>query len=82
MLTVGKITARTLLARLPELGTLNRQEIAALVGTRVNPTLRVFYERLLKAGKEKIALTARLRKLLVILNAILRLGEPWRTAVT
>lgn len=114
---VGRVTARTALALLPELGTLNRQEIAALVGvapvakdsgqkrgkrriyggrapvrsvlymaalvaTRVNPTIKSFYERLLTAGKEKkVALTACLRKLLVILNAILRSGQPWRTAV-
>lgn len=111
---IGRITASTLLAMLPELGTLNRQEIAALVGvapvnkdsgrkqgkrriyggrapvrsvlymaalsaTRRNPRIKTFYEHLLKQGKEKkVALTACMRKLLVIVNALLRTKQMWR----
>jgi transposase len=111
---VGRITASTLLAMLPELGTLNRQQIAALVGVapvnkdsgrkqgkrrifggrasvrsvlymaalsakKHNPKIKKFYEHLLKQGKEKkVALTACMRKLLVILNAMLRTNQPWR----
>jgi transposase len=111
---VGVVTASTLLAMLPELGTLNRQQIAALVGvaplnkdsgnrqgkrrvyggraavrsvlymaalnaSRFNPRIRAFYQHLLAQGKEKkVALTACMRKLLVILNAMLRTNQPWR----
>lgn len=111
---VGRVTVSTLLADLPELGTLNRQQIAALVGVapfnkdsgskrgrrrifggrasvrralymaalvacRFNPTIRCFYERLISRGKErKVALTACMRKLLVILNAMVRKNETWR----
>jgi transposase len=111
---VGRITASTLLAMLPELGTLNRQQIAALVGVapvnkdsgrkqgkrrifggrapvrsvlymaalsakKHNPKIKKFYERLLKQGKEKkVALTACMRKLLVILNAMLRTKQSWQ----
>jgi transposase len=110
---VGPVTVSTLLAELPELGTRNRQQIAALVGvapvnkdsgkmrgkrrvfggrapvrrvlymatlvaTRVNPVIRFFYERLLAAGKEKkVALTACMRKLLVILNSMIRNNRSW-----
>lgn len=110
---VGQVTSFTLLAELPELGTLNRQKIAALVGlapfnsdsgprrgkrrifggragvrgalymaalvsTKFNPVIRAFYERLLARGKEKkVALAACMRKLLVILNAIIRDQQPW-----
>lgn len=113
---VGPVTASTLLAELPELGTRNRQQIAALVGvaplnkdsgkkrgkrrvfggrasvrrtlymatlvaTKFNPVIRAFYERLLARGKEKkVALTACMRKLLVILNAMIRTNQPWRPA--
>lgn len=112
---VGRVTSSTLLGLLPELGTLNRQEIAALVGvapmnkdsgkrkgkrrifggraavrrvlymaalsaTRSNPKIREFYQRLIKQGKEKkVALTACMRKLLVILNAMLHSMRPWHT---
>jgi len=112
---VGRVTSSTLLAMLPELGKLNRQQIAALVGVapvnkdsgrkqgkrrvyggradvrsvlymaalaakRYNPVIRKFYERLVKQGKEKkVALTACMRKLIVILNAMLRTNQPWRT---
>src|SRR5581483_4200368 len=111
---VGPITASTIVAFLPELGTLNRQEIAALVGLapiaqesgkkqgkrRIfggrapvrsvlymaalsarthNPVIKRFYEHLLDQGKpKKVALTACMRKLLVILNALLRANQPWR----
>jgi transposase len=114
---VGRITTSTLLAMLPELGTLNRQEIAALVGvaplncesgrkigrrhvyggrtavrtvlymaalsaSKHNAKIRQFYEHLIHQGKEKkVALTACMRKLLVILNAMLRTRQPWRTEV-
>jgi transposase len=53
--------------------------MAALVATRYNPVLRAFYQRLLRAGKaKKVALTACMRKLLLILNAIVQTGTPWR----
>lgn len=110
---VGKTVSLTLLAELPELGRLNRQQIAALVGvapfnrdsgkrrgpriifggrarvraalymaalvaTRHNPRIRAFYERLLKAGKDKkVALVACMRKLLTILNAMLKQQQKW-----
>jgi transposase len=110
---VGPTTAFTLLAELPELGTLTGREIAALVGvapfardsgtlrgkrvtwggrtsvrtclymaavtaSRHNPPLKAFYQRLLAAGKaKKLAVIACLRKLLVILNAIVASGTPW-----
>lgn len=114
---IGRITASTLLAMLPELGTLNRQEIAALVGvaplnrdsgrkhgkrrifggrafvrsvlymatlsaTKHNPKIKKFYDHLLKQGKEKkVALTACMRKLLVIVNAMLHTQQAWRAEV-
>lgn len=113
---VGRVTSGTLLGMLPELGKLNRQQVAALVGVapvnkdsgrksgkrrvyggradvrsvlymaalaakKFNPVIRNFYERLLKQGKEKkVALTACMRKLLVILNAMLRTNQSWRTS--
>jgi transposase len=53
--------------------------MAALVGTRRNPVIRAFYQRLLLAGKpKKVALTACMRKLLTILNAMLRAHTVWR----
>ena len=116
---VGPQVSLTLLAYLPELGTLNRKQIAALVGvapfnrdsgphrgkrsvwggrarvravlymgalvaSRRNPVLREFYQRLLEAGKpKKLALTACMRKLLIILNSMMRTGEHWHpTTVT
>lgn len=111
---VGPVTAMTLVADLPELGQLDRQEIAALVGvaplnrdsgkkrgkrrtqggrahvrsvlymaalsaSRFNPVIRTFYQRLVQRGKEhKVALTACRRKLLVILNAMVKNQQPWR----
>jgi transposase len=111
---VGAVTASTMVAELPELGQLNRQKIAALVGvapfnkdsgpkkrkrrifggragvrrtlymatlsaTRHNPIIRAFYQKLRQRGKEKkVALTACMRKLLVIINAMVRKGVAWQ----
>jgi transposase len=53
--------------------------MAALAATRFNPAIRAFYRRLLDAGKpKKLALAAAMRKLVVILNVILRTGQPCR----
>lgn len=55
--------------------------MAALVATRKNPVIRAFYQRLCQAGKaKKLALTVCMRKLLTILNAMLKSGMPWRVA--
>lgn len=57
--------------------------LAALSACRFNPVLRAVYQRLRAAGKPaKVALVAVMRKLLVILNALLRSGQPWRQEVT
>jgi transposase len=113
---VGSITARTLIANLPELGQLDRRQIAALAGlapwtrqsgqwrgksfigggrvavrtalflaamvaAKHNPPLKAFFERLVAAGKPKMpALIAVARKLLTVLNAILRDKKPWQPA--
>lgn len=113
---VGPVTARVLLAEMPELGHLDRREVASLAGlapwtrqsgqwrgksfigggragvrtalfvaaltaARHNPVLRAFHQRLIAAGKPKmVALIAVARKLLTILNAILRDRRPWQTA--
>jgi transposase len=113
---VGPVVAHSLLAELPELGTLTRREVAslvglapwtrqsgkwrgksftgggrssvrktlfmaAMVGAHHNPHLKAFYQRLLTAGKPKlVALIAVARKLLTILNAILRDQKPWQPA--
>lgn len=110
---VGPVVARTLIAELPELGSLDRRKIAALVGlapwtrqsgqwrgksfigggrstvrktlfmaalvaARRNPVLKAFRDKLVAAGKSKLlAIIAVARKLLVILNAILRDKTPW-----
>lgn len=112
--SIGAVTAATLLADLPELGQLDRQEIAALVGVapmnsdtgkkrgyrktkggrpdvrralymatltgiRYNPALKPHYEQLCKRGKEKkVAITACMRKMLTILNAMMRDQQPFR----
>jgi transposase len=113
---VGPVLARTLLAEVPELGTLTHKRLAALVGVaplnrdsgtlrgrrsvwggraevraalymgalvaaRRNPAINwEFYERLLAAGKpKKVALVACMRKLLSILNAVLKHRTPWRS---
>ncbi len=114
---IGPTIARTLIAELPELGSLDRRQVAALVGLapftrqsgkwrgksfigggragvrsllfmgamvgiRHNPVLKAFRDRLVAAGKPKmVALIATARKLLTILNAILRTGQPWREEV-
>lgn len=113
---VGVVTVSTLVAELPELGQLNRGQIAKLVGvapiinqtgrtdkkrkprggrsqvrsvlymatlvaTRHNPLIKRFYKRLLSHGKApKLALVAAMRKLLTILNDMVRNGTPWRSA--
>ena len=113
---VGPTTARTLIAEMPELGTLDRRQIAslagiapftrqsgkwrgksfigggrgkvravlfmaALVAARHNPVLKAFRDRLVAAGKPKIvAIVATMRKLLTILNAIIRDQKPWQNA--
>jgi transposase len=52
--------------------------MAALVAARRNPVLSAFYQRLRQAGKQaKVALTAVARKLLTIVNAVVRSGQPW-----
>lgn len=57
--------------------------MATLVASRHNPRIKMFYARLIAAGKaKKLALTACMRKLLVILNAMLRDGTPWRVAIS
>ena len=114
---VGPVLSMTLLSELPELGALNRGEIAALVGvapfnrdsgtlrgkrkvwggrgqvraglymaalvaTRHNPVLREFYQRLCAAGKpKKVALTACMRKLLTILNVMVKNNRHWNPVV-
>jgi transposase len=113
---IANKTARTLLAELPELGTLDRRRIASLAGlapftrqsgawkgksmigggrapvrsalficamgaARHNPLLKAFYQRFLAAGKPKmVALIAVARKLLTVLNAVLRDNKPWQPA--
>jgi transposase len=115
---VGPVVTSTLLASLPELGTLTNKQIAALVGVaplnrdsgtlrgrrtvwggraqvravlymgaivaaRFNPVIRTFYQRLCASGKaKKVALTACMRKLLTILNAMLKHRTPWREVET
>ena len=105
---IGKVTASTLLAELPELGKLSRNQagvlagvapynrdggahrgrrmirggrtqvrrvlyMAAVVAARFNPILKGFYQRLVAAGKpKKVALTAVMRKLVVLLNQLLK----------
>ena len=56
--------------------------MGALVGSRYNPVLRDLYQRLLTAAKpKKVALTACMRKLLTILNAMVKSGQPWSSPV-
>ena len=111
---VGEVTTFSMLADLPELGTLNRQKISALVGLAPfpddsgkrqgkryirggraevrcvlymatlsaithNPPIKAMYERLTKAGKPfKLAMTACMRKLLTILNAMIKKDQTWK----
>jgi transposase len=57
--------------------------MAALSATRYNPTIKAFYQRLLNAGKpKKVALTACMRKLLIIINAVIKSGQPWQASYT
>lgn len=115
---VGPVTAATLLAFLPELGALSRQQIAALVGVapmaaesgtwrgrrrirggravvrrvlymaavtaaRCHPVLAPYYQALRARGKPaKVALVACMRRLLVLLNSVLKTRTPWRAPVT
>ncbi len=110
---VGPVTSSTLIIELPELGQLDRREIAALVGLapfnrdsgvmrgrrsiyggrshvrtklymaattaiRSNPVIRSFYEQLKSRGKpHKVAMVACMRKMLTILNAMVRQSTPW-----
>lgn len=114
---VGNVTTRTLLAKCPELGKLNRREIAALVGVaplandsgkhrgkrfvwggradvravlymatvsaiRCNDTIKAFAERLKKAGKlPKVVIVACMRKLLTMMNAMLKNNTPWNLKI-
>ena len=111
---VGQVLSISLITGLPELGTLSRRQIAALVGvaplnrdsglfrgkrtvwggrsqlrsvlymaalsaSRVNPAISTFYRRLIEAGKKpKVALTACMRKLLIILNAMMKNRVQWQ----
>lgn len=113
---VGRVLAITLMAELPELGRLNRKQVASLAGVaphacdsgtlkgkrmvwggraalraalymatlsavRCNQVVRALYERLTQAGKpKKVALVACMRKLLTILNAMVRTGQCWHEA--
>lgn len=53
--------------------------MAALVAVRFNPVIKAFYERLLAKGKlKKVALTACMHKLLIVLNAMVRTGQTWQ----
>jgi len=114
--SIGPVTAATLLADLPELGKLDRKQIAALVGVapmnqdsgkkrgyrktkggrpevrsvlyraalsgiRYHPVIKAQYDQLVKRGKEKkVAITACMRKMLTILNAMMRDQQPFRLA--
>ncbi len=56
--------------------------MGALVASRHNPVLHEFYQRLLEAGRpKKVALTAYMRKLLTILNSMVRTGERWNPTI-
>jgi transposase len=115
---VGPVVAHTLLATMPELGTLTNRQISALAGlaplardsgtshgrrsirggradlravlymaavsaSHTNPVLKAFYDRLVASGKaKKLALTAVMRKLLTILNAMIRNSQAWNPGLT
>jgi transposase len=56
--------------------------MATLVATRHNPQIECFYERLCHAGKhKKVSITACMHKLLIIMNAMIKQGELWRTSI-
>lgn len=114
---IGPVSASTLLAALPELGSVSRHQVGALVGVcpynrdsgkhkgkrsiwggraairsvlymatlsavRFNPVIKAFYNKLRSAGKvHKVAMTAAMRKLLVILNAMIRDNQPWSNSI-
>jgi transposase len=114
---IGPVTISTIIAELPELGNLNRKEVAKLVGvapinkdsgqsigkrktaggrsgvrrtlymatlvaTRFNPRIKAFYQRLLAKGKlKKVALVAAMRKLITILNTLVRTDQLWTDPV-
>ena len=111
---MGPVAISTFLAELPELGKLNREEIAKLAGvapmnkdsgqkegrrrifggrsyvrrvlymatlvaTRHNTRIRAFYQKLLAKGKtKKVALTAAMRKLVTILNTLIKTDQTWQ----
>lgn len=113
---VGPVTTAALVANCPELGSLSRRKIAALIGTaplnqdsgkrtgtrciwggretvrsqlymatiaalKCNSKIRGFYNRLIAAGKKpKVAITACMRKLITILNAMVKEQKPWQTS--
>ena len=57
--------------------------MATLVATRFNPTIKAFYQRLLAKGKlKKVALTAAMRKLIIILNTLVHTDQLWRVSVS
>jgi transposase len=57
--------------------------MATLVGIRFNPVIKAFSERLLQKGKlKKVALSACMHKLLIILNAMLKNGQSWQLQAT
>jgi transposase len=112
---IGRVVAMTLITKLPELGSLNRKQIANLVGVAPlncdsgqfkerrqvwggrsevrsvihmaalvaahhNPVIHKFYDKLCKAGKpKKVALTACMRKMLVILNTMVKTNKSWQS---
>lgn len=114
---IGPVASSSLIADLPELGTLNRREIAALAGlapynrdsgtlrgrraiwggrasvrnvlfmatlsaTQHNPVIKAFYRKLIQVGKpHKVAMTACMRKFLVILNTMMKNQTPWQEPV-
>lgn len=56
--------------------------MAALSATRFNPVIKIFYDRLVVAGKpKKVAIVACMRKLLGILNAMVKAGAPWNASL-
>lgn len=115
---IGKVTIFTLLARLPELGSLNRGQISALVGVapfnddsgkrrgqryirggradvrcilymatltakRCNPAIKLFFDRLSATGKPfKVVMTACMRKLLTVINVMMKEQKPWKDLQT
>lgn len=115
---VGPVVSKTIIANLPEIGTVSNKQIAALTGVapfncdsgtmrgkrivwggrahvrsclymatltaiRFNPAIKAFYNRLLEAGKQrKLAITACMRKLLTMLNAIVKSCTPWKETLS